>query len=214
MRYLEFQKAFEDFAVFSLNDIRRVEPDFHRPRLIEWQKKGYIRKLTRGYYIFSDVPVDEGLLFEISNKIYAPSYVSLQMALAYHGFIPESVYGVTAVATRRTYQFETWIAKFTFRTIKTDLFFGYDLIEHQGRRFKMASPEKALIDYLYLNPGIRSREDIESLRINREASSRRFNKTLIREYALRVGLGLPERVNLLLEYMRNGVSRPNGRGLF
>lgn len=202
MRYLEFHKNFHNFAVFTTNDIRHVEPDFHRPRLIEWQKKGYIRKLTRGYYIFSDAPVDEGLLFEISNKIYAPSYVSLQMAFAYYGLIPESVYGVTAVATRRTYQFVTPVAKFSYRTVKTDLFFGYDLIEHQGRRFKMASPEKALIDYLYLNPGIRTKVDFESLRINREAFARRVNAPLIRKYAFRTGSSLPERVNLFLECMQ------------
>ena len=203
MGYLEFHKALQNFGIFSLNDIRHVEPEFHRPRLVEWQKKGYIKKLSRKFYMFSDVPVDEGLLFEISNKIYPPSYVSLQMALAYHGFIPESVYGVTAVATRRTYQFVTPVATFTFRTIKPDLFFGYDLIEHQGRHFKMASPEKAFVDHLYLNPDIRTKEDLESLRINRETFALRINKTLIKDYALRVGSGLPGRVNFLLECMRN-----------
>ena len=202
MRYLNFYNSLKSFTVFSLNDIRRVERGFYRPRLIEWQRKGYLKKLTRGYYIFSDLQVDEGVLFEISNKIYAPSYVSLQMAFAYYGFIPESVYGVTAVATRRTYQFQTPLAKFVFRTIKPDMFFGYDLVEHRGKFFKMASPEKAFIDHLYLNASIRAREDFEGIRINRDVFSRRIDRRLIERHALRSGQpGLPERVKLLLECM-------------
>ncbi len=38
MRYIEFQKSFTPFTVFSLSDIRQVDPDFHRRRLNEWQK--------------------------------------------------------------------------------------------------------------------------------------------------------------------------------
>lgn len=204
MRYLEFYHSLKDFTVFSLNDIRRVERNFYRPRLIEWQRKGYIKKLIRGYYVFSDAQVDEGVFFEISNKIYAPSYVSLQMAFSYYGLIPESVYEITAVATRRTYQFQTSLAKFVFRTIKMDMFFGYDLIEHRERYFKMASPEKAFIDYLYLNPSIRAKEDFEGMRINREPFCRLIDKRLIQKYALRSGQpGLSERVKLLLGYMNH-----------
>lgn len=202
MKYLEFYNALKNFTVFSLNDIRRVEQNFYRPRLIEWQKKGYIKKLTRGYYIFSDTRVDEGVLFEISNKIYAPSYVSLQMAFSYYGLIPESVYVITAVATRRTYQFQTPLAKFIYRTIKTGMFFGYDLVEHRGKYFKMASPEKAFIDHLYLNPSIRAKEDYEGMRINGESFRQHIDKRLIQKYALQSGQkGLLERVKLLLEYM-------------
>jgi len=202
MKYLEFHNALKDFTVFSLNDIRRVEMNFHRPRLIEWQKKGYIKKLTRGYYIFTGLQVDEGVLFEISNKIYAPSYVSLQMAFSYYGLIPESVYGITAVATRRTYQLQTSLAKFIFRTVKTGMFFGYDLIEHRGKYFKMASPEKAFVDLLYLDHSIRAKQDIEGMRINKETFNRLINKRLIQKYALTSGqTGLRERVKLLLECM-------------
>lgn len=201
MRYLEFRETFKDFAVFSLGDIRRSDSDFYGSRLNEWQKKGYLKKLTRGFYVFSDLPVDEGVLFEISNKIYAPSYVSLQMALSYYGLIPESVYGITAIATRRTYRFKTPLAEFVFRSIKTDMFFGYDLIEHKGRHFKIASAEKALLDYLYLNPLTRTREDFEGMRINRESFSC-IDRRLLVQYAFRAGQArLSNQVKLFLEFM-------------
>ena len=81
MTFLEFQQAFRDFTVFSLSDIRAVEPGFYRTRLNEWQNKGYIKKVLRGYYIFTDRKIDESDLFIISNKIYDPSYVSAESAL-------------------------------------------------------------------------------------------------------------------------------------
>jgi hypothetical protein len=130
--------------------------------------------------------------------------VSLQMAFSYYGLIPESIYGVTAVSTRRTYQFRTPVAIFTYRTIKTDMFFGYDLIEHKGKYFKMASPEKAFVDYLYLNPFIRAQEDFDGLRINDGSFKRLIDKRLIQKYALQAGQkGLLERVRILLENMHH-----------
>ena len=124
MNYLTFRNFMKDFTVFSLRDILRIEPGFHRRRLNEWQAKGYIRKVIKGFYIFSDLTLDELILFEIANRIYKPSYVSLESALAYYQLIPESVFGVTSVSTRRTYRFATGLAEFRFRTVKPALYIG------------------------------------------------------------------------------------------
>jgi len=79
MQYLEFQKAFNNFTVFSLADIRQVEPGFYCRRLNEWQKKSYIKKIIKGWYIFSGLAINESVLFEIANRIYSPSYISFEM---------------------------------------------------------------------------------------------------------------------------------------
>ena len=52
MKFLELKNELKDFPVFSLNDIRNIEPDFHRRRLNEWQNKGYIKNkgYCTGYY--------------------------------------------------------------------------------------------------------------------------------------------------------------------
>jgi predicted transcriptional regulator of viral defense system len=105
MQYLEFQNVLKDFTVFSLADIRQVEPGFHRRRLNEWQEKGYIKKVVKGHYVFSGQELDERGLFEIANRIYAPSYVSFEMALSYYGLIPESVFAITSASTRKTSRF-------------------------------------------------------------------------------------------------------------
>ncbi|MCK4785304.1 MAG: hypothetical protein KAV87_16255, partial [Desulfobacteraceae bacterium] len=89
MRYSEFRDAFKPYAIVSVNEIRKVERSFNVRRLVEWQKKGYIKKIIRGYYIFSDLTVDENVLFEIANRIYHPSYLSFEIALSYYQMIPE-----------------------------------------------------------------------------------------------------------------------------
>lgn len=168
MQYVELRQRLEDFTIFSLGDIRRADPDFHRRRLNEWQDKGYIKKIIKGYYVFSGLGLNEKVLFEIANRIYSPSYVSFEMALSYYGLIPESVYGITSACTRRTYRFKTNIAEFIYRSIKPELFFGYSLVEYNSKYFKMASPEKAILDFFYINKSIKNADDFASLRINKD----------------------------------------------
>jgi len=176
MQYVELKKALKEFTVFSLNDIKRIDSSFFRVRLNEWQDKGYIKKIIRSYYIFSDLELDENVLFEIANRIYSPSYISFEMALSYYHLIPESVYGITSASTRRTYKFKTPIGEFSYRTIKPDLFFGYNLVNYNGKHLKIASIEKAVLDYFYLNPDIERDSDFASLRINRELFLKQINE--------------------------------------
>lgn len=205
MTYLKLRDSMKDFTVFSVRDIRRVDPAFHRRRLNEWQDKGYIMKVVKGFYVFADRPLDEWDLFEIANRIYRPSYISLESALAHYQLIPESVYGVTSISTRRSYHFASGLADFRFRTVRPQLFFGYDLAPVGGRRVKIARPEKAVLDFLYLNPRLQSEPDFESLRIN----GQQF-RSLVDDRRLRTALGrftqktLLNRVDRLLGYLRKG----------
>ncbi|MBU1781930.1 hypothetical protein KKD87_00975, partial [bacterium] len=150
MQYIELKKALKDFTIFSLNDIKGVESKFFRVRLNEWQDKGYIKKVIKGYYTFSDLELNETALFEMANRIYSPSYISMEMALSYYHLIPESVYGITSASTRRTYKFKTPIAEFSYRTINPQLFFGYDMVKYNNKYFKIAGIEKAILDYFYI----------------------------------------------------------------
>ena len=169
MNYIEFRKIAGPFTVFSLADIRQADPAFHRRRLNEWQEKSYIRKVIKGYYVFTDAPLNEKALFEIANRIYAPSYVSFEMALAYYGLIPESVYGITSASTRKTSHFKTQIGSFIYRTIQPKLYFGFDLVKNNEKLFKLASPEKAFLDLFYIKTELRDAASFESLRVNNEA---------------------------------------------
>ena len=203
MNYIEFQKVAGPFTVFSLADIQQADPRFHRRRLNEWQEKGYIRKVIRGYYVFADRALDEKVLFEIANRIYAPSYVSFEMALAYYGLIPESVYGVTSASTRKTSHFKTPIGAFIYRTIRPKLYFGFDLLKNNEKLFKLASPEKALLDLFYIKTELCDAASFEGLRINREVFLKLMNRDKINEYLRAYGqISFKRRVNNFWEYIK------------
>ena len=204
MRFIDFKEKLKMFPVFSLNEIRKIDSNFQRRRLNEWQQKGYIKKVIRRYYIFSDLELKEDVLFEIANQIYKPSYISLEIALAYYSFIPENVYLITSVSSRKTYQFVTSIGTFTYRKIKSCLFFGYNLIEYDNRVFKIASPEKAILDYLYLNPQIKSEDDFESLRINPELFWKHIDEDKLLFFLEKFAQNrLTKTINSFLGFMKN-----------
>ncbi len=202
MNFIQFKDALKDFTVFSLNDIRLIDLHFHRRRLIEWQEKEYIRKVAKGRYIFSDLKIDENVLFEIANRIYSPSYVSLESALSYYQLIPEAVYGITSVSTRRTYSFQTTLGEFTYKTIRPALFFGYEIMTFNSKVFKIASMEKAILDFFYLHPYINSESDFTSLRFNAEVFMQIYNRKRMQGYLRKFAKkALSERISIFLKFM-------------
>jgi predicted transcriptional regulator of viral defense system len=182
MNFICFKNSLREFPVFSIADIRAAHGGFDRRRLFEWRKKGYIKKIIKGYYLFSHVDIDESTLLAIANKIYKPSYISFETAMSYYRLIPESIYMITSASTRRTSLFETPMARFSYRTLKPALFFGYSLLTGG---IKMAFLEKAILDYLYINPAVQSTDDFASLRINREEMLSRVSMERLADYVQR-----------------------------
>lgn len=166
MRFLDFKCHFVAFRIFSVQDILKWDSAFDTRRLVEWQKKNYVKRIINRWYMFVDTPLDENFLYLAANRIYSPSYVSFESALAYYRLIPEGVYTITSATTLKTNQFTTSLGAFSYRHLKPELMFGYRLVEGAGQHFKMAEPEKLLLDYLYLNTDLQSADDFESLRIN------------------------------------------------
>jgi len=202
MNFIKLRDSLKDFTVFSLHDILQVDQSFHRRRLNEWQSKGYIRKVIKGFYIFSDLVLNENVLFEVSNRIYKPSYVSLESALSYYHLIPESVYGVTSVSTRRTYRFMTSMTEFSYRTVRPEFYFGYVVQAYNQKVFKIAKPEKAVLDYFYLNPHLRNENDFESLRVNSEQFFEIVDEGILLNYLTKsLKKSLKERISRFIDFM-------------
>lgn len=202
MRFLEFQRLLKDFAVFSLSDIYAVEPSFHRRRLNEWQDKGYIKKIIRGYYIFADLVLNESSLYLIANKIYDRSYISFESALSHYQLIPESVYAVTSASSLVTRAFKTSVGFFKYHRIKPELFFGYQLNDFNGKRYKIADFEKALLDYFYIHPEISDRNAFTELRFNAELflelGRTKINSRYIKVQSLAINLDKPAILVILI----------------
>lgn len=182
MRFLDFKAHFKSFRIFSIQDVRKWDPDFDTRRLVEWQKKKYVTKLINRWYLFSDESGDERFFYLAANRIYAPSYVSFESAFAYYRLIPEGVFSITSATTLLTKVFETPQGRFVYRHLRPELFFGYHLVDINGHRIKMAEPEKVLLDYLYLNSSLKSENDMESLRLNKEGVTKHVEVSKLRGY--------------------------------
>jgi len=204
MRYLDLKQKLSDQLIFTANDIKKIDSNFYLSRLTEWQKKGYIKKAIKGYYIFSDIKLDEIALFAIANRIYSPSYISLESALRYYNVIPEGVFSITSVSTRNSYEFSTSIAKFKYRKENPVLFFGYHIIQKDNYKVKIATLEKTLLDYFYLNSEFSAKQDIEELRFNLAMLSENLDKEeLIKQLNRFNNKRLKQIISILLKIIKN-----------
>ncbi|MDD3375035.1 MAG: hypothetical protein PHY73_04860 [Candidatus Omnitrophica bacterium] len=145
--------------------------------------------LRRGLYCLAQKYRRNALdLFEVAQKIYGPSYISLESALAYHGWIPEAVHTVTSACVRRSKDFKTSVGNFSYCRVPLKIF--YEGVETAGSArqgiFFIARPLKALADYVYvhkkewegLSPLVSSlRIDLENFRSVRKKEFLELKKT-------------------------------------
>lgn len=169
---MEFERLLEvvgDEPIFETGLLLAgdVDPANARRQLSRWTKAGRLYQLRRGLYTlappFQKVKPHP---FLIANRMVRASYVSLQAALAYYGLIPEYVPVVTSVTTARPGHWETPLGVYEFRHVKTSLLFGYRLTDLDGgQKAFVATPEKALLDLIYLQPGGDSSAYLRELRL-------------------------------------------------
>lgn len=176
MKYNELTSLIKG-PFFSRNDLLFSGLKILDYQLSLWVKKGYLVRLKNGLYVYRrDMEKIQGE--EIAFRLYQPSYLSLESALAWYGFIPEIVHGFTSVTSRTTRTFENPFGSFIYRHVKSELLWGYVEIKTEHGLYLLAEPEKALLDYLYLNLGrINRAADFESIRLNLEE----MEQTLERE---------------------------------
>ncbi|MDR9410820.1 MAG: hypothetical protein RI573_18390 [Balneolaceae bacterium] len=202
MNYRQFHDEMNAFPVFSIREIEKHFPGFDSRRLVEWQEKGYIQKLRNRFYYFAGTTINERYLFFAANELYSPSYISLETALSWHGFIPEGVFQVTSCSSRKTQSFDTPLGSFSYRHIQPALFFGYHLEEWNNHHFAIAEPEKTVIDYLYLHHEIGELDDFESLRWNSTEMNNSLSMEKIDKYAFHIGSkALVKRLTTLKEFL-------------
>ena len=141
------------FPMAVLNDFLKEysQPGFKAHMMV---KEGKLIRLKRGWFCvnpkYSKKSINHGV---VANVLYdGPSYVSIETALSYYGLIPERTMGMTSVVTGRSKTFKTPIGWFSYKSIPEDLFpIGVRSVDG----YLMASPEKALCDYLYTRKDLR-----------------------------------------------------------
>ena len=201
MTFLEFKNKLFDLVCFNIYQVYAWQPDFDRNNLTRWVKKGYLVRLRQGYFAFSEYKGKPDYSLYFANRIYRPSYISLHTALSFYGMIPVAVVQITSVTSLKTASFAKDFGEFSYKNVKENLLFGYDLKPMANNRIiQFATPEKALLDLLYLYPFYDSGQELEELRLDENYLEDDLNKDLLMDYCAKFqSKALDYRVKLLFK---------------
>lgn len=130
------------FTTQEFVNLFKIDQSLATVKLSRYKKAGYLISPRRGVYYLADEVENK---YKIANKIYRPSYISLDSALSKYGLIPETVYTITSVTTKATREFTDKQATYKYYKIKKSIFTAY----HTEGDVLIADPEKAVVDYLY-----------------------------------------------------------------
>lgn len=155
MKYQDFKNQIRNFPIFSASLAARISPNEQvlRNQLSGWKRRRLVLELKRGLYILNenDRTITPSRVF-LANQLYPPSYVSTEYALMYYDLIPERVADLTSVTTRKTANFENSFGRFIYQHIGTGSFEGFiERKDENNHSFMIATPEKAIVDFIYLN---------------------------------------------------------------
>ena len=201
MDYQTFRERMFPMGCFHINQVLLWEKDFDRNNVTRWCRKGWLVKLRNQYYAFPECRSMPDFARYVANHIYSPSYISLHSALSFYGLIPEEVVQITSVTTLKTAGFQNDFGAFHYQNVKEPLFFGYEIkTTSTGRGILFATPEKALLDLLYLNPFYKSEQDMEELRLDEDFMLNELNRERFSDSLARIGSkALEQRARRLLK---------------
>ncbi|MDE3055256.1 MAG: hypothetical protein KGI80_00950 [Verrucomicrobiota bacterium] len=132
-------------------------------RLLHGQK---IIRVKKGFYVFG-ADYRKGLICKevLANQIYGPSYISFESALSFHGMIPERVETLTSATTGKTRIFDTPLGRFSYQHLPLSKYTVGMIIKQmdEHHRILIATPEKALIDLIYVYKGLSNQKNWEAI---------------------------------------------------
>jgi hypothetical protein len=157
----------------EINVLIDGNPNSRYSKVKRWLKNGDLIHLRRGLYCLGEKLAGNRKPhpFAAAQRIYSPSYISLESALAYHQLIPEAVYAITSVTTKRKNEFDNPLGKFKYAHLPLENFYlDVELISENNEQFFMAKPWKAIGDYIFCyKKEWRNLEPLfKSLRVERE----------------------------------------------
>lgn len=148
---------------------------------------GMFHRLAKGLYEVASAPASD---FDIANLLRAPSYVSLESALSFHGILGGVPHRITSVTPRAPCRRVAAGREFEYARLQSGCYFGYE--RREG--VLMATAEKALADILYFaSKGLRRApiEEYDLSGIDRSrfrAAARRMATPLFQKFLERVSL--------------------------
>ena len=154
-------------------------------------KNGLLIRIKRNLYIIRDVwdSVGREEKFVLVNMGQVPSYISLMTALDYYDITTQVQRNYfESISLKRTWEVQPNGSVFRYSRIKDTLYFGFK----KENGFFMATPEKALLDAVYLISLGRYAIDMSALdatRINEDEIRRMGRKFPVKTQRLLVKHG-------------------------
>lgn len=148
---------FSPTGVISGQDLATLLPggDNKRQALIKRAIAcGDLVHIRRGLYCLAAMYQKTRLSpYPIAQHIYGPSYISLESALRWYNWIPEAIYSYTSVSLKNSKDFNTPIGLFSYLRVPQKTFYAgvSRQADNVGDMFLIASPLKALADYVYVH---------------------------------------------------------------
>jgi predicted transcriptional regulator of viral defense system len=185
--------------------------DYANPRdwIARMVRRGELWRIKNGFFLISSRFRRERTEYpyeQIANLLYGPSYVSLEWALSFYHFIPERVATITSVTTGSSKEFDTPIGCFTYRHLSHSRYsvgIDHKNISGQIGGFLIATPEKALADWVYFTCDGMAEQELEvdlfeAKRIEKsmvqslnkdqlEAISQQYGSTIVRKLCRIIG---------------------------
>lgn len=138
--------------VFSLDDVKKIlniKYSSAKVFVSRYVKNGYILRLRRNLFVLKEKfdNLDNEQKFMLANFIVSPSYISFITALSYYELttqVPQNFFESVSLYRSKILQINNNVFKYS--KIKKEFYFGFVKKDN----FFIATPEKALVDSLYL----------------------------------------------------------------
>lgn len=162
--------------------------DYNRPydKIMELMSQGDLIQLRKGLYMTSTlINMNRPEPFLLANHLYGPSYVSLDSALFYWGFIPERVFEITSVTSKLSKRSTVENTVFSFTHLPLAYYpVGIKSVQLTDKQTVLiASPEKCICDKVITTAGVNLRSKKQAITFL--VQDLRMDKDHLRELNLR-----------------------------
>lgn len=166
----------EALPIFGAPDLATIGENKSYLKIIlsRFTKRGMMVRLRKNLYVtknYIDSTDRKGTYSDyvefISNKLYSPSYLSLDYVLHEYNMLTEIPKNITSVGLRKTNQYSNALGNFIYHKIKEELFLGFNVVKKGNFTILKATKAKALFDFLYFRKKLLvDKEAVNEMRLN------------------------------------------------
>lgn len=198
----------ENLPSFDASDLAPIDEErsYLNVVLSRQVRRGVMVRLRKNLYVarkYLDTAEKKGFFSDYveftANKLYPPSYLSLDYVLHEHNMLTELPRNITSVALRKTDRFTNELGNFIYHKIKEELYLGFKLVKKGNFSILKGTKAKALFDFLYFRKRLLvDKEAVSELRLNLDE----FNKGDVRELESYVELEGSKRMKEILGWLK------------